>query len=255
MDKGPALELEQLTKRFGGFTALDALDLSVESGSLQAIVGPNGAGKTTAIQMVCGLMRPTRGSVRVDGLPLRRVARRALGYCPQQNIHYPELSAKANLLFAGALHRVPWGLRRARATNLLHALGLSNVARRRADALSGGMQRRLNLALALMHDPSVVVIEEPEAGLDPQSRALMREAINDLTPDRTVLLTSHDLDQVERMADNVAVLLHGRLIASGSPADIARSPAARRVAEDQPLPSLAARPVRLEDVFLQMVGA
>jgi ABC-2 type transport system ATP-binding protein len=146
--------------------------------------------------------------------------RRLLGLCPQENVVYPELTARENLVYAASLFGVPRGERRARADALLERLGLAEKADERASALSGGMKRRLTLALALVHDPPVVVLDEPEAGLDPQTRVAVREFVRSLAPRKTVILTSHNMDEVERLADRVAILDHGRLVEEGAPAQL-----------------------------------
>ncbi|MGB0651811.1 MAG: ABC transporter ATP-binding protein [Thermoplasmatota archaeon] len=217
-----AITMQALRRTFGEVAAVDGLDLEVQKGEILGFVGPNGAGKTTTIRMVTGLLRPSGGRLHVDGVPAgSRLARRRVGLCPQENVLYPELTARENLIYAGLLHQVPRRLRRRRADDLLERLGLTAKAGTQADKLSGGMKRRLTLAMALIHDPPIVVLDEPEAGLDPQTRVAVREFIRSLRGKRTVLLTSHNMDEVERLADRVAFVDGGRLVALGTPGDLA----------------------------------
>jgi ABC-2 type transport system ATP-binding protein len=217
------LETRGLTKRFADVTAVDALDLQVRRGEVLGFLGPNGAGKTTSIRMMAGLLRPTSGEVLVEGAqvsPAHPDARRLLGVCPQENVLYPELSARENLEYAASLFGVPRATRRQRAVELLAQLGLAEKEKTRASALSGGMKRRLTIALALVHDPPVLVLDEPEAGLDPQTRVSVREFIRGLKGHKTVVLTSHNMDEVDRIADRVAIVDKGKLQVLGTPEDL-----------------------------------
>ena len=249
----PALELSGLSKRYGARLAVKDLDLRVERGEAFALLGPNGAGKSTTIHMLCGLLRPTAGSIRVAGrrFPGRGEAR--VGYCPQQNIFYDELTVLENLRFAGALFRVPYGLRKWRARRLAHDLGLAEHGRKRAGRLSGGMQRRLTLGLAMMHDPDLLVVEEPEAGLDPHSRQVVRQVLADVADDKTVLFSSHDMGEVERLADRVGILDDGILMAVGTPSELADK-VGPGTWVDLAKPDRGPAPTSLEDIFLALTG-
>ena len=178
-----ALSLRGLSRRFGDVRAVRGIDLDVAEGEILGLLGPNGAGKTTTIRMMAGLLRPSEGAVRVYGkevTPSRPDARRLVGVCPQENVLYPDLTARENLDYAGTLFGIPRAARRERAQRLLDTLGLAEKADARASQLSGGMKRRLTVALALVHDPPVVIFDEPEAGLDPQTRVLLRGFIKGL---------------------------------------------------------------------------
>jgi ABC-2 type transport system ATP-binding protein len=181
-------------------------------------LGPNGAGKTTTIQMICGLLKPDSGQVLLNGRPLTgREARRIVGLCPQEVIVWERLTCMEQLQFVGrmyGLNRIEVGRRGAA---LLDELGLTEKRDRQARTLSGGMQRRLNLALALIHDPELIVLDEPEAGLDPQSRVKVREFIQALAQTKTVILTTHNMDEAERLADRAAIIDHGELLAVDTP--------------------------------------
>ena len=219
----PTLEARGLSRTFGDLVAVDRLSIAVPPGEIYGFLGPNGAGKTTSIRMMAGLLRPTAGSVHVMGRevsPSADDARRLVGLCPQENVLYPELTARENLEYAAALYDVPRARRRERADAVLRLLGLEEKAKARAVALSGGMKRRLTMGLAIVHEPPVVILDEPEAGLDPQTRVGVREFIRSLREKHTVILTSHNMDEVERLADRVAIVDKGRLIQEGTPAEL-----------------------------------
>jgi ABC-2 type transport system ATP-binding protein len=217
---GVVLECENLTKHYGAFTAVDGLNLQVLQGEVFGFLGPNGAGKTTSINMLCGLLKPDAGRVLLQGRFLEtgdRSLRLGVGVCPQEVALWERLTCLEQLQFIGQLY----GLERAEATRrgqrLLEQLDLAEKSRSQARTLSGGMKRRLNLAMALVHDPQIVVLDEPEAGLDPQSRVKVRQYIQSLAPEKTVILTTHNMDEAERLADRVAIIDHGRLLVLDTP--------------------------------------
>lgn len=223
MTRAVALAARGLTRSFGELRAVDALDLEIHEGELFGFLGPNGAGKTTTIRMMAGLLRPTAGHVAVLGREITTSdpsARRLVGLCPQENVLYPHLTAHENLAYVGALYGLPRAKRAARADELLDRLGLAEKRDARAGQLSGGMKRRLTLVMALVHDPPVVVFDEPEAGLDPQTRVLVRGFLRSLQGERTVVLTSHNMDEVERLAGRIAIIDHGRLIRLGTSTEL-----------------------------------
>ena len=220
---GITLETRDLSRRFGDLAAVDHLTFGVRKGEIYGFLGPNGAGKTTTIRMIAGLLRPTSGTVHVEGREVSArdpEARRLIGLCPQENVIYPELTARENLEYAAALFDVPRAKRRARADDVLSALGLEEKAKARASALSGGMKRRLTIGMAIVHDPQVVVLDEPEAGLDPQTRLGVRDFIRSMRQERTVVLTSHNMDEVERVADRVGIIDKGKLVVEGTPSEL-----------------------------------
>ena len=217
------LETRGLAKRFGDVQAVEGLSIRVRQGEIYGFLGPNGAGKTTSIRMMAGLLRPSAGSVLADGKEVSTRAsegRRLVGLCPQENVLYPELTARENLEYAAALFDVPRARRRERATEVLVALDLGDKERTRASALSGGMKRRLTMGLAIVHEPPVVVLDEPEAGLDPQNRVAVRDFIGRLREKHCVVLTSHNMDEVERIADRVGILDRGKLVVEGTPREL-----------------------------------
>ncbi|MCJ7628170.1 MAG: ABC transporter ATP-binding protein [Longimicrobiales bacterium] len=220
-DADVALSLLNLRKSFGGLEAVRDLSLDVFRGEVFGFLGPNGAGKTTTIRMICGLLRADSGEIRVDGAGLRenvRDARRRIGLCPQELVIWETLTCLEQLVFVGTQYDLGRREARRRSLELLDVLGLSEKRNRLAKTLSGGMKRRLNLALALVHDPELLVLDEPQAGLDPQSRVLVREYILSLAREKTVILTTHEMDEADRLAGRVGIIDHGRLLVLDTPA-------------------------------------
>jgi ABC-2 type transport system ATP-binding protein len=242
---GAALKLDGISKRYGDTLAVDRLSLELRPGEILGLLGPNGAGKTTTIGAICGLVPQDSGRILLDGsdLAARRDLRREIGYCPQSLVAWERLGCLEQLVFAGRLYGAARREAAARGTRLLESLGLADKAGVQARRLSGGMQRRLNLALALVQDPRLLVLDEPEAGLDPQSRVLVREYLRSLAGGKTILLSTHDMDEAERLADRVAVIDQGRLLELGSPAELLS-----RYGEG------GARAPDLECVFLKLTG-
>ncbi|MBN2500053.1 MAG: ABC transporter ATP-binding protein [Anaerolineales bacterium] len=214
------LQARGLTRRFGATLAVDRLSLDVIRGEILGFLGPNGAGKTTSIRMMVGLLAPSAGEVLIEGQSFsdrRSAVQRLIGVCPQENILWEKQTCLEQLEFIGVNYGIPRRLARERGGELLEALGLSAKANELAGRLSGGMKRRLNLALALVHDPPILFLDEPEAGLDPQSRVLVRDLIRQLARRKTVVLTTHNMDEAERLADRVAIIDHGRLLIVDTP--------------------------------------
>ena len=214
------LEVDGLCCSFGGLRAVAEVSFALTSGQIKAVIGPNGAGKTTSISMMCGLLRPDAGRVLIHGQRVHGGAaevRARVGVCPQEAILWEKLTALEQLEFIGSLYGVLPHNAQQRGGALLESLGLSSKANQLAGKLSGGMKRRLNLALALVHDPQILVLDEPEAGLDPQSRVLVREYIRSLARKKTIVLTTHNMDEADRLADRVAIIDHGRLLVVETP--------------------------------------
>lgn len=215
-----ALKTEGLTKKYGSLTAVNDLNLEIRRGEVFGFLGPNGAGKTTAISMMCGLLKPTSGSVTIEGRPIisgDATVRARVGVCPQEIVLWERLTCLEQLQFMGQMYGVSRTEARRRSEDLLDDLGLSDKRDKQARTLSGGMQRRLNLAMALVHNPEIVVLDEPEAGLDPQSRVKVREYIQSLAQKKTVILTTHNMDEAERVADRVAIIDQGKLLVLDTP--------------------------------------
>ncbi len=222
----PILQTLHLTKRYGALTAVDDLSLEVQEGEVFGFLGPNGAGKTTSIQMMCGLLKPDAGQVLLRGERLdggSRAMRWRVGVCPQEVILWGRLTCLEQLVYLGQIYGLSKSSAQQRGKLLLEELSLSEKQDKQAHTLSGGMQRRLNLALALVHDPEIVILDEPEAGLDPQSRLQVRQYIQSLAHSKTVILTTHNMDEAERLADRVAIIDHGRLLVLDTPEALKRS--------------------------------
>jgi len=217
----PALEVRDLLKKFGDLTAVNHLSLQVNRGEVFGFLGPNGAGKTTAIRMMCGLLRPSKGEVLINGNAVppdrNRETRAKVGICPQENILWNKLSCKEQLVFSARMYSVPRAEARARAEEMLEIMGLSSKRNKMAAHLSGGMKRRMNVIMAIMHNPEILVFDEPEAGLDPQSRLLVRDFIKDTARNKTVIVTTHNMDEAERIADRVAIIDSGKLLRLDTP--------------------------------------
>jgi len=221
----PALVARNLVKDFGPLRAVDDLSLEIEEGEVFGFLGPNGAGKTTSIRMMTGLLPPTSGEVEVLGKRVRPgggEAKGLVGVCPQEVVIWETLTALENVVFLGEMYGMGAGAARKRGLELLRMLSLEEKAHERAGDLSGGMKRRLNVAMALVHDPKLVVLDEPEAGLDPQARVVLREFIDGLRREKTVIFTTHNMDEAERLVDRVAIVDHGKLIALDTPANLKR---------------------------------
>lgn len=214
------LAAQNLTKRFGSLVAVNDLSVSISRGEVFGLLGPNGAGKTTSINLLCGLSRPDAGTVEVNGIAIQSVSTTAhsrIGMCPQEIIIWPQLTCREQLKFVGQMYGLPGEEAVNRGDMLLTRLGLAEKRNKLAKTLSGGMKRRLNLALALVHNPEIVVLDEPEAGLDPQSRVLVREYIHELAGEHTIILTTHNMDEADRICDRVAIIDHGELLVCDTP--------------------------------------
>jgi len=224
-DSSVVLSLRGLRKSYGDLLAVDDLSLDVLRGEIFGFLGPNGAGKTTTINMVCGLLKGDAGEIILDDLSLKdnyRACKQRIGLCPQDVVVWEGLTCLEQLEFVARLYDLHPDAAQERALKLLEVMGLSDRRNRLAKTLSAGMKRRLNLALALVHDPQLVVLDEPQAELDPQSRVLVREYIRSLANSKTVILSTHDMDEVDRLADRIAIIDHGRLLVLDTPEGLKR---------------------------------
>jgi ABC-2 type transport system ATP-binding protein len=219
----PALEVKGLAKRYGATAALRGVDLDVAEGELVGLLGPNGAGKSTLVKSACGLVRPSGGSVRVCGAPAGSPgARRALGYLAEL-FRFPGWASADELLH---LHQRLSGSAggASERSDLLALVGLTEATDRRVETMSKGMQQRLGIAQALVGGPRLLLLDEPTSALDPVGRRIVRDLLEELRRRRVaVLLNTHLLSEVERVCDRVAIIDRGELLASGSPAELARS--------------------------------
>ncbi|MBW6468262.1 MAG: ABC transporter ATP-binding protein [Coriobacteriia bacterium] len=209
-----------MRKRFGELTAVDGVGFEIAAGETYGLLGPNGAGKTTTISMVCGLLERDAGEVHVLGTPLttRSIApKREIGYVPQDIAVYPDLTARENLTFFGRLYGLSGTDLAARVDHVLELIGLSDRARDRSDQFSGGMKRRLNIGIGLLHGPKLLVLDEPTVGVDPQSRNAILESVEHLgTEGMAVLYTTHYMEEAERLCDRIGIIDHGRIVAEGT---------------------------------------
>jgi ABC-2 type transport system ATP-binding protein len=223
-----AIEVEGLVKHYpGDVTALDGLSFVVEEGTVFGLLGPNGAGKSTAVRIATTLARADSGSARVAAHDVATEAaqvRRLIGVVAQNGGADREATARENLRLSGRLHRIPWRELDTRIDELLERFGLSDAADRIVRGFSGGMERRLDVALALVHRPRVLFLDEPTTGLDPEVRADMWQEIERLGRDEgiTVLLTTHYLEEADRLAAQLAIVDRGRVVATGSPDELKR---------------------------------
>ena len=216
------ISITNLIKRFGDFPAVDGLSFEIHRNEVFGLLGPNGAGKTTTISMICGLLKPSEGTIRFDDFKGKN-PKSLIGYCPQENIFYPKLTCFEQLLFIGQMYGIASKIIKPKALELLELLGLKDKTNERAVRLSGGMKRRLNICLALVHDPEILILDEPEAGLDPQSRILVRDFISSFGKEKTVILTTHNMDEADRLADRIAIMDHGKLLLLDTPQNLKRT--------------------------------
>ncbi|MGH2475809.1 MAG: ATP-binding cassette domain-containing protein [Candidatus Limnocylindrales bacterium] len=225
MDVPAAVVIDGATRKFDEDIAVDDISLTVQTGTLLGIIGPSGSGKTTTVRMLTGALAPTDGQIRVmgeDPLTFRRQTRERIGYMPQQFALYPDLTARENVDFVASLFGVLWRTRYRRTREVLQLVDLWSVRGRRAGQLSGGMQRRLELASTLVHDPLLLFLDEPTAGIDPLLRSTIWAELHRLRDDgRTLLITTQYVNEAEE-CDAVALISGGRLIASGTPSDLRR---------------------------------
>ena len=215
-----------LTKTYPGARtpALSDFNLSMESGEIVGLLGPNGAGKTTAISLMTGLLAPDSGNVHICGIDLfkhSRQARQWIGLVPQHIALYPNLTAVENLSYLGRMYALSSRVLKARIDTCLEMVGLSNNARTRIAAYSGGMKRRANLAAALLHEPRMLFLDEPTVGIDPQSRNMILDRLFELSRSGTSMLyTTHYMEEAEKICSRVAIIDEGRIISQGTPEDL-----------------------------------
>lgn len=214
------LILDHLTKKYGDFTALDGLSLEIADGQLHGFVGPNGAGKTTTMRILATLLKPTAGTASIDGADVVRnaaEARRRIGYMPDFFGVYDSLKCWEYLDFYGRCYRLPAAERKQMADRLLDLVQLTDKREAFVDSLSRGMKQRLCLARSLIHDPSLLILDEPASGMDPRARADMKTILRTLREmGKTILISSHILPELSEMCDSLTILDHGKLVFSGS---------------------------------------
>lgn len=221
-----AVEVEELTKTYrGGVEALRGVSFAVEPGEIFGLLGPNGAGKTTTVRILSTLSEPTGGAARVCGIDVTedpKEVRRRIGCIAQESGASPLATGRENLVLQGRLFHLPGAEIRRRADGLLGLVGLPDAAHRLVRTYSGGMRRRLDVAMGLIHRPEVLFLDEPTTGLDPESRSVMWEEIERLSTEEgiTILLTTHYLEEVDCLADRLAIIDEGKIVASGTPDEL-----------------------------------
>jgi len=250
----PALEIHGLVKRFDR-PAVDGLDLTVRAGEFYALLGPNGAGKTTTLRMVAGLLRPDAGSISVAGIDALAdpvAAKRVMAWISDEPMIYDKLTPEEYLEFVAGLWSVEPELAQARATELLEWLGLAAHARERCETFSKGMRQKVALAGALIHDPRLIILDEPLTGLDAGSARQVKNVLRERVRDGgTVIMTTHILEVAERMADRIGVIAHGKLVAEGTLEELRRQ--AGHTGTDAS-GALSGGGASLEDTFLALVA-
>lgn len=216
------IEAKDLTKRYGDLMAVDGLNIGIKKGEVFGFLGPNGAGKTTSIKMMVGLLRPTSGKVFINGTDVQKIEKGTIGICPQELMLWENLTCKESLNLMADMYEVPKKIRDLRVKKLLSDLFLVEKADTIVSKLSGGMKRRLNLALSVVHEPEVVVLDEPSEGLDPQSRRVLWNYIRALRDEegKTVILTTHIMDEADQLSDRIAIIDHGKLIRLDTPENL-----------------------------------
>lgn len=218
------IEITGFTRRFGDLVAVDGMDLTVAAGRVTGLLGPNGAGKTTTVRAICGILGPTDGTIRVNGVDVHRHPREAksdMGYVPESPEVFTSLTGREYLTLAGRLHHLEEKPLAARATELLERFGLSNQSDDQLSGYSKGMKQKIVIAAAILHNPRVLILDEPLSGLDASSAAVLKELIRSFAGrGRTVLFCSHILEVVQRLCDDLAIMHEGRVLASGTPDSI-----------------------------------
>lgn len=228
MNVAPLIEIIGLTKvyRDAPRPALDNLTLNIRPGAFFGLLGPNGAGKSTLLSVLCGLLAPTRGTVRTQGLDVRTEARRIktmLGLVPQDLALYPTLTARENLAFFGRMQGLTGARLKTRIDACLAIARLEELADRRVDTYSGGLKRRLNLVIGLIHEPRILILDEPTVGIDPQSRNFIHEGLQALhRAGLTIIYSTHYMEEAENLCDDIAIIDHGKILARGTVPELLR---------------------------------
>jgi ABC-2 type transport system ATP-binding protein len=263
VDDDVVLRCESLVRRFGDRTAVDGISFEIGRGETFGLLGPNGAGKTTTISIVSGVLPADGGRVSVCGEdmgPGAGAAKLQVGLVPQDIALYPELTARENLRFFGRLQGMPRRRLQARIDDVLAVVGLESRGGDRVGSYSGGMKRRVNIAVGLLHEPSLLVLDEPTVGVDPQSRNQILDSVEQLrSGGLSVLYTTHYMEEAERLCDRIAIMDHGRLLAVGSRTELLALAALDvevdvRDADDAPPTGGTGGPDDLESVFLRLTG-
>lgn len=218
-DKSFAIQTYQLTKIFDSLVAVDSIELNIQRGELFALLGPNGAGKTTTINMLCCLLKPTSGIARIMGYDINQQPfkiKEIIGVAPQETAISEHLNTQENMNLIGKIHGINSPELRMRSQQLLETMGLTGRAKDQVRKFSGGMKRRLNIMMALIHNPEILFLDEPTLGLDPQARRAIWEYIIQLKGEKTILLTTHYMDEADFLADRIGIMDEGKIVALGT---------------------------------------
>jgi ABC-2 type transport system ATP-binding protein len=265
-----AIQVEKLTKRFGDFTAVDAVSFDIKKGEIFGLLGPNGAGKTTIISMLSTLLKPTSGRAFVNGIDIlgdQDGVRKSIGIVFQDQSLDEELTAWENMDFHGRLYRIPKNVREERTTDLLHLVELYERKDSLVKTFSGGMRRRLEIARGLLHEPVVLFLDEPTLGLDPQTRNHLWDYIQTLNQTKgiTIILTTHYMDEADRLCDRIAIIDRGTIIALGTPDELktrvsgdvvtVSSPDSKRIAAEISAPWISGAEERNGQVTIRLQSA
>ena len=218
-----AIQTFNLTKIFKGLVAVDGVELNIKKGELFALLGPNGAGKTTTIKMLCCLLKPTGGTAKITGYDILKQPfkiKQTIGVSPQETVVSEHLNPRENIELIGKIHGVSTRELRTRSQQLLETMGLSERAKDQVRKFSGGMKRRLNIMMALVHNPEILVLDEPTLGLDLQTRRVVWEYIARLKGIKTILLTTHYMEEADFLADRIGIMDEGKIVALGTSAEL-----------------------------------
>jgi len=223
LDDTLAIQTFKLTKKFESLIAVDGVDLDIKKGELFAFLGPNGAGKTTTIRMLCCLLKPTSGTAKVMGYDINKEpykVKEIIGVSPQETTLSVHLNSLENLKLVGSLHRIEPQKLKNWSKLMLEAMGLADRAKDQVRKFSGGMKRRLNIAMALINNPQIIFLDEPTLGLDPQARRAVWEYIARLKGEKTILLTTHYMEEADFLADRIGIIDNGKIVALGTSIDL-----------------------------------
>ena len=222
----PILEVNNLAKKFGDFPAVNGISFAIEAGEIFSLLGPNGAGKTTTLSMLSSLLEPTGGDAVIDGHSVTKdpmAVRKTIGVVPQDIALYEDLTARENLTFWGQMYGMGGAALKQRVAEVLAQIGLSDKAGQRVKTYSGGMKRRVNIGVGLLHSPRILYMDEPTVGIDPQSRRNILDTVKDLNKQgMTVLYTTHYMEEAEELSDRVGIIDHGQMIALGTQKELTR---------------------------------
>jgi len=218
------IQIDGISKSYGSFKALDNLTIHIKKGEFYSLLGPNGAGKTTCINILSNIIKANLGSIRIDGLNIKEnllEIKQKIGVVPQEIALYEDLTAMENLKFWGKVNGVSTNALNMKIDEVLGFMNLKEHRNKLVSSYSGGMKRRINIAAALLHNPDVLLMDEPTVGIDPQSRLFIYEIFEKLHKEgKTILYTSHNMEEVERLSDRIGIIDHGKLIAQGTLSDL-----------------------------------